>query len=448
MKWLWDTIAGRTILVLFTGIVLSLAISQYLYQRGLDYEAQESSTVRLADRLATLRQTIFRFPKDQRDEVAHSFSGGAFDVHWSPEPLAVTRNDGHLTFQRLRHLLAERIPGLAETDLLIGTSQNGLAPAEDSHTRDHMTLISLTMGDGSWLNMSVAQVAQSSPAAPGYLVITALLAGAVGLLAVLMGQWLTKPLTHVAEGARQLFSGAQSVHVPERGTREVRDLAQAFNEMQARITRLVGDRTDMLAAISHDLRTPLTRLRLRAESLSEAGLKTSVISDLDEMEAMLDATLAFLRGDRSEEEAQTLDVGALLQSIVSDCEDAGADVTLSCRDGIILVGRPLALKRAFTNLIQNAIRHGGSADVSATTTAKDITITIADRGPGIPPDQLETVFSPFVRGDASRSRSTGGHGLGLTVTRSLLKMHGGDVTLSNRSTGGLLAKIVIPAASP
>lgn len=445
MRWLWDSIAGRTILVLLTGVVLSLTVSQYLYQRGLEHEAQESSAIRLADRLMTLRQTISRFPQDQRDEVAHSFSGGAIDVHWSPEPLAVIRNDGKPPLERLRHLLMERIPGLDGTRLLIGADQEERSnSALDVHTRDHITLISLAMEDGTWLNLSLAQVATASSTSPSYLISTLLLTGAVGVLAVLMGRWLTQPLTLVAEGARQLFAGAQSVPVPEQGAREVRDLAQAFNEMQARITRLVGDRTDMLAAISHDLRTPLTRLRLRAEGLDDDSIKGSVIIDLDEMEAMLDATLAFLRGDRSEEEGQTMDVGAVLQSVASDCEDAGADVTLSCGSGLILIGRPLALKRAFTNLIQNAIRHGGSADITAHVTAEGITITIGDRGPGIAPDQLEAVFSPFVRGDGSRNRVSSSHGLGLTVARSLLQMHGGDVTLSNRPSGGLLATIVLP----
>jgi two-component system OmpR family sensor kinase len=444
MNWLWDTISGRTILVLVAGIFLSLAVSQYLHQRGLEREAHEATAVRLADRLITLRQTIARFPQDQRDEVAHSFSGGAIDVHWSPEPLAIARVDSTQLFPRLRQILMERHPDLGGDRLIIGTNPAGDSGAEGAHTRDHITLISLPMDDGSWLNMSVAQVTTRNLASPSYWATTLLLLAAIGILAVLMGRWLTKPLTHVADGARQLFAGGQSIDVPEQGTREVRELAVAFNEMQARIKRLVSDRTDMLAAISHDLRTPLTRLRLRAESMSEAALKSSVVADLDEMEAMLDATLAFLRGDRSEEQSRTLDVGAILQSIASDCEDAGADVSLTCDSDLVVVGRPLALKRAFTNVIQNAIRHGGSAEIKATVTDKALSITIADQGPGIPAEQLDAVFSPFIRGEPSRNRQPGGHGLGLTVARSLLRMHGGDVSLQNRSAGGLLATIVLP----
>lgn len=443
MTWLRDTIAGRTITVLIAGILISLAVSQYLYQRGLRSEVQEASALRLADRLVTLRQTLGRFPQDQRDEVAHGFSGGAVDVHWSPEPLAVARNEDLAETASLRRIVSERLPGLQQTELLIGTNRPEAAGAA-AHTRDHIALISLAMTDGTWVNVSVAQVAANSLTSPSYLATTLLLIAAIGLLAGLMGRWLTKPLTRLAVGAREMFSGAEDIHVPEQGTREVRELAIAFNEMQGRIKRLVSDRTDMLAAISHDLRTPLTRLRLRAESMLDATIKRSVIADLDEMEGMLDATLAFLRGDRSEEQSQSLDVGAMLQSIASHCEDAGADVTLTCDNDLVLFGRPLALKRAFTNLIQNAIRHGGSAEIEASGTATRLTVSIADRGPGIESDQLEAVFSPFVRGDASRSRETGGHGLGLTVARSLLRMHGGDVTLSNRSTGGLLATVTLP----
>lgn len=440
MTLLWDTIAGRTVTVLVAGILLSLALGQVLYHRGLQHEAQEASALRLADRLVTLRQTLARFPAEQRDEVAHSFSGGAIDVHWSPEPLAVTRNENVAETASLRRILTDRLPDLAEAQLLIGTNQADATP----HTRDHISLISLALPDGSWVNLSLAQVAANSLTSPSYLATAFLLIFAIGLLAALMGRWLTKPLTRVAEGARQMFAGGQNIDVPEKGTREVRELAIAFNEMQARIKRLVSDRTDMLAAISHDLRTPLTRLRLRAESLSDDPTRGSVIADLDEMESMLDATLAFLRGDRSDEESQTLDVGTILQSIASDCEDAGANITLTCGDGLVLVGRPLGLKRAFTNLIQNAIRHGGSAQIKAGRSGQALTITIADRGPGIAPSELESVFSPFVRGDGSRSRQSGGHGLGLTVARSLLRMHGGDVTLSNRPTGGLLATVLLP----
>jgi signal transduction histidine kinase len=178
--------------------------------------------------------------------------------------------------------------------------------------------------------------------------------------------------------------------------------------MQARIMRLVRDRTDMLAAISHDLRTPLTRLRLRAESLPDAAVKTSIVADLDEMESMPDATLAFLRGDRSDEEAQLLDIGAILQSIVSDCEDAGAEVNFESRGPLVMTGRRIGLKRAFANLVQNAIRYGGSAEITVDGLARSLVVTIADRGPGIPEAQLEAVFSPFVRGGASRSSGIGG----------------------------------------
>jgi len=443
MTWLWDTIAGRTMTVLIAGILLSLAIGQVLYQRGLQHEAQEASALRLADRLVTLRQTLSRFPEEQRDEIAHGFSGGAIDVHWSPEPLAVARNEIVAETASLRRILTERLPELTERQLLIGTNQGDAA----SHTRDHISLISLAMPDGSWLNLSLAQVAASSLTSPSYLATSLLLIVAIGVLAALMGRWLTKPLTRVAEGARQMFAGAQNIDVPQEGTREVRELAVAFNEMQARIKRLVSDRTDMLAAISHDLRTPLTRLRLRAESLPDDATKASVITDLNEMEGMLDATLAFLRGDRSEEETQSLDVGAILQSIASDCEDAGADVNLTCGPGLVLVGRPLALKRAFMNLIQNAIRHGGSAEIVATASDRALAITIADHGPGLAASELETVFSPFVRGSPSRGRQSGGHGLGLTVARSLLRLHGGDVTLSNRPTGGLVASVSLPVHS-
>lgn len=441
--WLLDTIAGRTILVLATGTLFSLAVTQFIYQRVLQNEVQEAISARLADRVMTVRQTLTRFPEDKRDEVAHSFSGGAIDVHWSPMPLAIPTGNTDPSLQRLRQLITERIPEATESGLRIGTSRSA---GDSTHPPDHLILVSLALNDGTWLNLSVAQVATASVTSPSFVFTAILLAIVVSGLAALMGRWLTQPLTRVAEGARQMFSGAQTIKVSENGTREVRALAVAFNEMQARIKLLIDDRTGMLAAISHDLRTPLTRLRLRAESILDANTKDSIEADLDEMEAMLDATLAFLRGDNSDEEVQSFDLGAVLQSIVNDCEDAGALVTLESHDELVMSGRPLAIKRALTNLIQNAIRHGGSADILAKREIDSISIYVTDSGPGIPYDQLEEVFAPFRRGDTARNLQTGGHGLGLTVSRSLVRGHGGDVTLANRPEGGLRATVTLPTA--
>lgn len=449
MSWLWDTIAGRTILILVVGLSFSLAVSQFFYQRGLERELRESNAVRLADRLIVLRQTLTRVPHGERDDTAHTLSGGPIELHWSPEPLAIAGGRLDAIAERLREVVLERATDLSDKGLVIGTSQIGGEETHPgkAHGTDHITLISMALPDGSWLNMSLAQVAQTSIGSPSFLATALLLAAAIVILAALMGRWLTRPLLGLADGARQLFAGAQHIQVPEQGTREVRDLAVAFNEMQARIARLIGDRTDMLAAISHDLRTPLTRLRLRAERIGDRKTQAEIEADLDEMDGMLDATLAFLRGDKSDEDVQPVDVVAILQTIVSDFEDAGEAVSLQTSRRVVVEGRRLSLKRALTNLVQNAIKHAGSAEIAVSESSGVASITIADRGPGIALDQMENVFSPFTRLDPARGKQSGGYGLGLTVARSLIRMHGGDVRLFNRPSGGLEAQVSLPVAN-
>ena len=209
---------------------------------------------------------------------------------------------------------------------------------------------------------------------------------------------------------------------------------------------MVDDRTQMLAAISHDLRTPLTRLRLRAGRLTDAELRKGIESDLEEMEQMIDGTLAFLRDDTRTEEIGQVDLAAILLTLADDAADSGQDVSIETPRQLIVSGRHLALKRALGNLIQNAIKHGGRARVTAVRDGRLLRISIEDDGPGIPSDQLEAVFEPFYRLDPSRGRNTGGHGLGLTVARSIIRAHGGDVVLANRSPHGLEARVTLPIA--
>jgi signal transduction histidine kinase len=440
MSWLWDSIAGRTIVILVTGLLLSLATAQQLYRHNQDYEQREGNAARLADRLIVLRQTLTRLPSEGRDEAAHALAGGPIDLHWSPEPLATASDNLDATTARIRDIVRERLPEIQGGGLVVGSSQDSVSVP--SHGGTHVNVISLALPDNTWVNMSLAQVGQGDVALPSIVMPGLLLVLSVGILAILMGRWLTRPLTVVAEGARQLFSGVDEVRVPAQGTREVRDLAAAFNDMQARIQRLIDDRTNMLAAISHDLRTPLTRLRLRAEALQDDKTQAGMTSDIDEMETMLDSTLSFLRGDRSNEAIEPMDLGAVLQTISNNCEDAGTPIEVDCTRNLVVNGRPLALKRALINLTENALRHGGSARIVARATETLVEVAVVDDGPGIPPDKLESVFAPYVR--LNRGDDKPGYGLGLTVSRTLARLHGGDVRLVNRAGGGLTATLSIP----
>ena len=264
---------------------------------------------------------------------------------------------------------------------------------------------------------------------------------AVSLLAV---RWATRPLKALADAADEL---GQNIHRPpmeENGPVEVVRAARAFNTMQARLTAYLSERTSVLAAMSHDLKTPVTRLRLRAELLGDPQLRLKFIQDLEEMEAMVGATLDFLRGAGSAETAQPVDMTALLESLQADLAEVGSQVSLEGRPLRPYTGRPAALKRCLRNLVENAVKYGQSAEIEVDDNDVRLQILIRDYGPGIPETELKRVFEPFYRLEGSRSRDTGGTGLGLTIAKSIAELHGGRLTLENRATGGLDARLILP----
>ena len=302
-------------------------------------------------------------------------------------------------------------------------------------------LIAVGLENGVWAEFSVR---------PGYWPRAGPLIwlGAVALLVALGLVWgahrTTRPLRRFAEAADRIGLDANPPPLPERGPRELRNATRAFNRMAARIRRLVDDRTLMLAAVSHDLKTMLTRLRLRAEFIDDGEQKEKAVADLDEMQAMLEATLSFARDDAADERPVAVDLAAMLQSLAADLADAGRAASYEGPDRLALRGRPVALRRVFDNLLDNAIRYGGEADVSLRQEEGRAEVRIDDRGPGIPEALRERVFDPFFRVEASRSRDTGGSGLGLAVVRAIVQRHDGEIALEDRPGGGLRVRVALP----
>lgn len=272
---------------------------------------------------------------------------------------------------------------------------------------------------------------------------TSVMAVGIVVVSVLLVRWMTGPLRRLAQTADQIGRG-RTVPVPHDGPEEVRRLAQALDAMQTRITRLVDDRTQALAAVSHDLRTPITRMRLRAGFLDDSDTQARMEADLDEMEDMISATLAYLQGETDSEARQLTDVGVLLSTLCDAAADAGGLVAFEGPAHLDVLCQPVALRRAVSNLIGNAVSYGGIARVTLATGENELRITIDDDGPGIEPDELERVFQPFYRLEASRNRRTGGVGLGLTISRRAILDQQGTLTIENRPDGGLRAVICLP----
>lgn len=274
-----------------------------------------------------------------------------------------------------------------------------------------------------------------------HLILTFTAVISVALIAVRL---VTRPIKQLADAAEAFGRDLDAPPLAEQGPAETRRAAEAFNGMQERLRRLIAERSRALAAVSHDLRTPLTRLRLRAELVEDETLRAQINADIDDMQAMVDATLDYLRGLGESEDPRSIDIEALLASIVADEQALGRAVDFAGGNTAPYPGRVTALKRALANLIDNAVKYGHAAHLSVVDAPEALRIVVEDDGSGIPPADLERVVEPYVRLETSRSRETGGVGLGLAVARDAARLHGGELLLENRAEGGLRATLTLP----
>lgn len=308
-------------------------------------------------------------------------------------------------------------------------------------------LASLQLPNGTWLNAATV-VPGNAPAWqwPAYIsmLVMALL---IALIVVIMARRIARPLTRLAIAADRLGRGEDVATLPAEGPPELRRTTEAFNAMRTRLKRYVEDRTRMLAAVSHDLRTPITSMRLRAEFVENEDIRGKIIETLDEMERITKATLAFAREEAVQEDTRKVDISALIESLCDDLRDLGRDVTCQQLERLPYTCRPVALKRALRNLIENATDYGERARLDIEQDRENLNIIIQDDGPGIPEEAFERVFAPFERLEESRNRETGGIGLGLAIARSIIRSHGGDISLANRTGGGLTVTVTLPKTS-
>ena len=316
--------------------------------------------------------------------------------------------------------------------------------------RPGVMLVSLRFPDAGWLNLRIEMPPPRPWHSETFLISFLLMTLAAAALTIWAVRRLTRPVRDLAAAADRLGRDVNAPPLPENGPSEVATAAHAFNTMAERIRRFVGDRTQMLAAIGHDLKTPITRLKLRAELLDDDEQRRKILSDLEEMEAMIAATLTFARDDAAAEPSVAVDLAALCRTVLDEAADAvpelAEQITYDGPGHLAVRARPVAMKRALANLVGNAVAYGGAAHLTLTPaqTGQVLRIDIEDEGPGVPPSELESVFQPFRRLETSRNRETGGTGLGLPIARNILRAHGGDVVLQNREAGGLRAIVTLP----
>jgi len=302
---------------------------------------------------------------------------------------------------------------------------------------------SVQLNNGKWLNLEVGRDNSPPPLAllfiPGLTIL--LLFGSTLIIII---RYITEPMKRLAQAADALGRGEEVAPIEARGPGEIQQAIEAFNDMRERLSRSVLDRTRMLASVGHDLRTPITTMRLRAEFIEDEETRGRILSSLDEMQHMAEAALAFAREEAVVEPTRVVDLNALVGTVCADQADMRRDVTYEEFGRLPYRCRPHSLTRAVRNLVENAIVHGHSARVRMNGPEQEVWITIEDDGPGIPDRDMGRVFQPFVRLDESRGQETGGIGLGLAIARSIVRGHGGDILLENRVEGGLAATIQLP----
>jgi signal transduction histidine kinase len=444
---------GRTLLVLAAGLVLvqvgSVAI--HLFDRGSS--VYRLASLQIAARVGQAVRILDRLPAAERHKVVEEISGPHLRVALAERRVAVANGFAeHDPYEaRFTEDLQRRIGAPRPVRVDVNPAPRSSGPF-DLWMAQHFyfllpepfsMVVQVELHDGSYaifdVNVPHEPLRRLESLAPQL----ALLVVVCFALAALLVRMTNRPLGRLARAADAIGRDPEGGPLPEAGPSEIRRVIAAFNRMQERVRRYLVERGRLLSAISHDLKTPLTRLRLRAEMLPDPELRAKMLRDLDDMQTMVGSTLDFFATVGRDAQRQPVDIAALIDSVCEDRRESGQ--ALAVRGAPLEPYRadPQALRRCLENLIENAVRYGASAEIEIADSPERLRIAIRDQGPGIPEAELERVFEPFYRLEGSRNMDSGGTGLGLSIARNIARWHGGEVTLRNAATG-LVAELVLP----
>ena len=471
---------GRLVLILLGGLILAQLATAYINLTERDQLLYRAGGMRLAQQMSDIVKLLDSLPAAERRKVVAVFNAPPLAVSLDRPRITARAGSAESDFQHsmfsavLRYALGEdaqvNVVRLEDAPASFGPGPRGGPPempmmsmmqdggrsgggwgrgmGRGFSPEGTFFTVQIALHDGTWVTFD-SYLSPQAAGVPLRLALTLLiLLGSVIALSLVAVRWATGPLSALATAAEKLGEDINRPPLPETGPSEAQRAARAFNTMQRRLARFISDRTRIFTAMSHDLKTPITRLRLRTEMLEDEALRAKFDKDLAEMESMVTQTLDFMRDASAEEAVQRVDVMALLESLQTDYQDTGNKVEIEGGTVRPYPGRPLALRRCLTNLVDNAIRYGGRATIRLEDAADGLTIRVLDDGPGIPEAELEQAFEPFFRSEASRSRETGGTGLGLGIARNIARAHGGDLVLRNRAEGGLEAILTLPRITP
>lgn len=450
-----ETLFGRTFAATIAVVAVALLILLAIVMRERrELVFSESGSSAAAARIIEVSRQLARLPPDQRDStVAHLRARSApRHPHDHPhENLAGAQQAFASEVQRSlgsQFAVSARPPRIGHRRVIVLDSWMP-PPLEPPSERGGgpgggMFDVIVTLPDGDRVAFRTSSPRGTPPFPKHFIFELGLLTILIGIVLYAMTRTITRPLADLAHAADAVGRGTSTQPLKERGARELKRATHAFNAMQERLQRYLDSRTRVLAAMSHDLRTPITRLRLRVESIEDEALRARCVEDVDEMTRMVRGALGVFRGLNDGEPAVPVDVDALLRELQRQYADVNASVAIAGSAAAPVNGKPLALKRCLHNLVDNALQYGEHAAIEVSDTGDELTIRVLDDGPGIPDAEIERVFEPFYRLESSRNRATGGTGLGLSIARDVAQAHGGSLTLANRSGGGLQAKLVLP----
>ncbi|HWW59112.1 MAG TPA: ATP-binding protein [Sphingopyxis sp.] len=427
---------GQIVAILFAAVLLESAASIFLYERASQFSINGDKARRLAEHLVLSGKLIEEAPRAQRDTVASELTTTRYHLVWqerlvNPPPVSPKLN-------QITKQIIDWEPEIRDRDLRLYLQSPGL----------HSTISgAIRLKDGSWVSFSARDHVRKLDLTLFRTLQTLVPAVALVLLASLLIRHTLRPMRDLTRAA-ETVGNRDFVDIPMRGPAEVRKVIDAFNDMQHRIAAMMADRTQALAAVGHDFRTPLARLRLRAESIGDPVAEAAMEQDIGEMERMIDSLLAYLSGDidNPTEPVALTDIAVMCATAADEASDRGHPVRYVGPDHFVLSVHGIAIKRALLNLLGNALRFGTEIEVRMRSGGRWVEIEVADNGPGIPEGLREQAVQPFARLDSARARDTGGFGLGLSIVDRIARMHGGLLELGQSHLGGLAARVRLPAA--
>lgn len=461
-RWLPQSITAQILLLALAGLILAQVLGLQIYQHERDEALGLVNSRNAIIRLSSVVRLLSSSPPQLHEEILRASRSETLVMRIQDVPLSPSEHnvDYENIFRRLLdypnsltiQISAEKVRDMPPPVMFQQMHDkdgkgrmHGNSFPPPIWLRDVRMYGSIELVDGRWLNFSSLADREPPTWSPSSLLSLLLVALLVGGVLIILLWRATRPLKLLAQQAEQFGRGDAIPPLDETGPLEIAETLAAFNRMQLRLNRFVQDRTQMLAAISHDLRTPLTSLRLRCEFLPDGDDRERMLQTLAQMESMLHATLSFARDEHQGEPSRQVDLVSLLHSLCDDYEDNGQPVVCLAEGKRVYQCRPEVLRRVLQNLISNALKYAGDAEVSLEETTSSVLIRVRDHGTGIPEEQLESVFKPFYRLDEARNTEDGSVGLGLSIARTLIHQHGGELRLKNMPDGGLQAEIELPA---